>query len=60
MQIIILTLIWVPKIVIVDKGNYPARACASRSYVIRAGVHLYVCMYIYTVCISESVVALSM
>ena len=26
---------------------FPARACASRSYVIGAGVHLYVCVRVY-------------
>ena len=25
--------------------HYPARACTSRSYVVGAGVHLYVCIY---------------
>ena len=29
-----------------DLASYPARACTSRSYVIRAGVHLYIYMYV--------------
>ena len=47
----------IPFLQVVDHGSlqkccdshyacYPARACVSRSYVIRADVHLYVCIYI--------------